>query len=102
MERRYEKFLYHFENQSVQSSSSTVPKLHKPIIVKRDSSACAADTRLSQEDEKGRSRPIRFAIHKIDHAERNYSVCENEALAVIPLLQKFRSLREIGSVPTSD
>lgn len=73
-----------------QSPVLAYPDFNKPFSVEMDASAYALGAVLNQKDEHGRFHPVQFASRKMNEAERNYSACEREALAVIFALQKFR------------
>lgn len=45
---------------------------------------------LSQLDEDGVEKPIAFMSHKINRAQRNYTITELECLAVVMAVKKFR------------
>ncbi len=66
------------------------PDFDKKFIVETDASAVALVAVLSQEDDDGSVHPLRFASRTMNTTERNYDVCEREALAVIFALKKFR------------
>ncbi len=67
-----------------------LPSFDKPFVVETDASNLAVGAVLAQKDEQGRLRPIQYASRTLNPAERNYSVCEREALAVVFSLKKFR------------
>ena len=58
------------------------PDHNKPFIVETDASGYALGGILSQEDEKGRTRPVAFYSRKLNAAERNYEVYDQELLAI--------------------
>lgn len=59
-------------------------------MVETDASATAIGDVLAQKQDDGKVRPIQFASRTMNAAEKNYSACEREALAVIFALRKFR------------
>ncbi|KAG6546714.1 hypothetical protein Mapa_011903 [Marchantia paleacea] len=66
------------------------PNWGKPFILYTDASNIAIGCTLSQLDEDSHDHPIAYASRQMVQAERNYSVTEREALAVIFSLKKFR------------
>lgn len=60
------------------------PDYTRPFIVQCD----------AQCDEKGDERPIAYMSHKLNKAQRNYSVTELEYLAVVLAIKKFRQYIE--------
>ena len=67
------------------------PNFEKEFFVDTDVSDIALGAFLSQKDEDGRLHPCQFASRVLNPAEKNYSVCEREALAVVFALKKFRA-----------
>lgn len=63
------------------------PNYRKPFIVQCDASQNGVGGLLAQCDENGDERPIAFMSHKLNKAQRNYSVTELECLAVV--IKKF-------------
>ena len=69
------------------------PDFSKPFIIQTDASATALAAVLYQEIE-GHEHPIAFASKTMTSAQRNYSVTEQEALAVLFGIEKFRQYVE--------
>ncbi len=66
------------------------PDWNKPFLVYCDASGEAVGSTLSQLDENGHDHPIHFANRQLTSAEKNYTMTEQEGLAVIFSLKKFR------------
>lgn len=79
-----------FKNAMTSPPFLAFPGFKKAFVVNTDASAVALGTFLGQEKEGGKIHPIHFASRTTTAAERNYSACENEALAVVFALRKFR------------
>lgn len=70
------------------------PVYSNPFIVQCDASQFGVGGLLAQVDDDGNERPIAFMSHKLNKAQRNYTVTEQECLAVILAIKKFRSYIE--------
>lgn len=68
------------------------PNFQKDFILFTDASDVGIGAVLTQTDENGKSRAIAFASRLLNSAERNYSVTNREALAVVWALRHFRDL----------
>ena len=66
------------------------PDFDQPFVVETDASSVAVGAVLTQRKEDKRVQPIQYASRTMTSAERNYSACEREALALIFALKKFR------------
>lgn len=85
--------------ESLKQALTTAPFLAhpdylKPFIVQCDASKYGVGGLLAQCDENGDERPIAFMSHKLNKAQRNYTVTELECLAVVLTIKKFRSYIE--------
>ncbi|GFU15264.1 retrovirus-related Pol polyprotein from transposon 297 [Trichonephila clavipes] len=65
----------------------------KPFVIRTDASSVALGAVLLQ-GEKDEEHPIEYASRLLSSSERNYSITEREALAVIWALEKFRGYVE--------
>ena len=74
------------------SASLAAPRLDFPLTLETDASAVALGGTLSQE-----GRPIAFMSRTLSSAERNQSVIEREACAIVECCRKWRHL--LLSVP---
>lgn len=70
------------------------PDFTRPFVVQCDASTSGVGGVLSQEDEEGIERPIAYFSHKLNRAQRNYSITELECLAAVLCIQKFRGYIE--------
>jgi hypothetical protein len=62
----------------------------RPFILSTDASDLAIGAVLEQEFADGQLHPVYYASRHLTSAERNYSVHEREALAVVTFVKKFR------------
>lgn len=70
------------------------PDFSKPFVILCDASDSGIGCVLCQLDENGVERPIYFYSHKLNGAQRNYSVTERECLAAVMGVAKFRQYIE--------
>ena len=71
-----------------------VPNFEAPFTVVTDASGFGIGAVLMQEDASATKRPIAFHSARLSDAERNYPVGEQELLAVISALRKWRCYLE--------
>jgi hypothetical protein len=66
------------------------PDNEADYIINTDASARAIGGVLMQEDKDGKPRIISTTSRVLNHVEQRYSTCEQELLAIVHSLQKFR------------
>ena len=71
-----------------------VPNFEAPFTVVTDASGFVIGAVLMQEDASATKRPIAFHSARLSDAKRNYPVGEQELLAVISALRKWRCYLE--------
>ena len=67
------------------------PDLNKPFILTTDASDVSIGYILSQKDENSRERVIAYGGRALRQAEKNYSVCDKEGLAVFCGFKAYNS-----------
>jgi len=70
------------------------PDFSKPFAIHCDASKSGVGAVLVQVSEEGDERPIAFVSKKLNKAQRNYTVTEQECLAAIVALKHFRAYVE--------
>lgn len=70
------------------------PDFTKPFIIQCDASQNGVGAVLAQLNENGEEVPIAYMSQKPNKAQRNYSVTEQECLAAVLAVKKFRSYVE--------
>lgn len=86
-----------FEELKVRMTSAPVlshPDFTKPFVIQCDASKTGIGGVLYQLDDNGDEHPIAFMSRKLNSAQRNYSVTEQECLAAVLSLKKFRGYVE--------
>ena len=78
------------KNRLVSPPILSMPNFTLPFIVETDASNVAVGAVLAQKREDGKVHPVQYASRTMSAAERKYSACEREALAVVFALRKFR------------
>ena len=66
------------------------PDFEKEFIIHTDASLNAIGAVLSQLDEHNHDHPVTYCSRTLSSAERNYTVTEQECLAVIYAVKQFR------------
>ena len=87
-----------FENIKIALCSAPVlvhPDYNKPFVIQCDASKLGIGAVLCQVDDNGDERPLFFFSKKMNKAQRNYSVTEQECLAVVLAVKKFRPYVEL-------
>ncbi|GFX56024.1 hypothetical protein TNCV_1953441 [Trichonephila clavipes] len=75
----------------------------KPFIIRTDASSYALGAVLLQGESPTDEQPVEYASRLLSSAEKNYSTTEQEALAVVWALKKFRGFEEAQLVvPTHE
>lgn len=70
------------------------PDFKRPFVIQCDASALGVGSVLFQVADDGQERPVAFMSRKLNSAQRNYSVTEQECLAAVLSLKKFRAYVE--------
>ena len=78
------------KNRLVSPPILAMPNFSLPFVVETDASNVAVGAVLAQTQEDGKVHPVQYASRTMSAAERKYSACEREALAVVFALRKFR------------
>ena len=71
------------------------PNYSKPFIIQCDASSYGIGAVLCQLDDCKTERPIFYFSKKLNKAQRNYSVTEQECLAAVKAVEKFRPYVEM-------
>ncbi|CAG9093180.1 unnamed protein product [Plutella xylostella] len=84
--------------QQIKTALTTAPILrqanhHLPFVLKTDASQYAIGAALLQ-GEGENEHPVEYASRLLNNAERNYSVTEKEALAIVWAISRFRGYIE--------
>lgn len=66
------------------------PDFNKHFYVQCDASSTGVGSVLFQKSDNGDEHPIAYMSHKLNEAQRNYSVTELECLAAVLSIKKFR------------
>lgn len=71
---------------------------NKPFIVQCDASPSGIGVVLCQADDDGVERPIYYFSHKLNKAQRNYSIAQLECLVAVSTIKKFKMVNESKGV----
>lgn len=66
------------------------PDFTKPFVIQCDASSLGVGGVLFQLDNEGHEHPIAYVYQKLNKAQRNYTVSEQECMAAIVCVNKFR------------
>ena len=80
----------YLKNQLCTQAKLNLPDFNQPFRLACDASNVALGAVLSQLDENGREQPVAFASRVLSKAERNWSVTEREAYAIVWAIGYFR------------
>lgn len=72
----------------------TNPDYAKPFLIQCDASQHGVGAVIAQVSEEGEETPIAYMSQKLNKAQRNYSVTEQECLAAVLAIKKFRAYVE--------
>lgn len=70
------------KTENVCTSRTPISGLRKPFVDENDASEHSVAAVLPQRDEDGKLNPAKFEGSKMNDAERRYTACQKEALAV--------------------
>ncbi|XP_044574087.1 uncharacterized protein LOC116655403 [Drosophila ananassae] len=70
------------------------PDFNKPFAIHCDASKSGVGAVLVQETDEGDEKPVAFVSKKLNKAQRNYTVTEQECLAAIVALKQYRAYVE--------
>ena len=77
------------KNRLVSPPILAMPNFSLNFVVETDASNVAVGAVLALTQEDGKVHPVQYAILTMYAAERSYSACEGEALAIVFVLRKF-------------
>lgn len=85
--------------EKLKSSLVSAPVLHspdfkRPFSIQCDASSYGVGAVLVQRSDEGDEVPIAYMSHKFNAAQRNYTVSEQECLAAVLAIRKFRAYVE--------
>lgn len=70
------------------------PDFSRPFLIQCDASKYGVGAVLAQRNEDGEEVPIAYMSHKLTSPQKNYTVSEQECLAAIMAVKKFRAYVE--------
>jgi len=74
------------------------PDYSKEFSISSDASGTGIGGVVSQKDENGKERPIAYFSRQLNEQEKNWSIYEQETLALVESLKKFRHYVEGNKV----
>ena len=86
-----EQAMTHLKDQLTNAPVLAYPSFDKPYTVETDASISGLGAVLSQVQDDKKLHPVAYASRSLTAAERNYSITELEALAVVWALTRFHS-----------
>nr|CAD2198695.1 unnamed protein product [Meloidogyne enterolobii] len=97
---KHDKILEEMKNRLTSAPILATPKFGRPFILETDASGIAIGACLLQENNKKEVHPIAFYSRTLNKHEKNYSVVELEALALVSALKQFRVYLEGAGTST--
>nr|CAD2163108.1 unnamed protein product [Meloidogyne enterolobii] len=97
---KHDKILEEMKERLTTAPILATPKFGKPFILETDASGTAIGACLLQENAQKEIHPIAFYSRTLNKHEKNYSVVELEALALVSALKQFRVYLEGAGTST--
>nr|CAD2204781.1 unnamed protein product [Meloidogyne enterolobii] len=97
---KHDKILEEMKKRLTSAPILATPRFGKPFILETDASGIAIGACLLQENQQKEIHPIAFYSRTLNKHEKNYSVVELEALALVSALKQFRVYLEGAGTST--